>query len=110
VADDPSIDHLNRKLRCLLHCAFHRRTIRLTCPACQRVRRFDAVALWWFFERRHQDDDIAVVRRRFCCRVCRKAGVVVRPRFEITTEPPDPDQPDYPTESEWKRQVSRYRS
>jgi hypothetical protein len=110
VADDPSVDHINRKLRCLLHCAFHRRTIQLTCPRCKRVRRFDAVALWWFFERRHEDDAVPAVLRRFYCSVCKRAGAKVRPRYEITTEPPDADQPPYPDELEWKRQISRYRS
>jgi len=103
-------DHLNRQLRCLLHCALHRRTIRLSCPACRRVRRFDAVALWWFFERRREDDAIPKVLGRFCCVVCRRAGQIVRPRWAITEEPPDPDQPPYPSEQEWKRQISRYRS
>ena len=110
MAIDESVDHLDRKLRCLLHCALHQRTIRLTCPRCHRVRRFDAVALWWFFERRHEDDAIPDVFRRFYCSVCKRADVVVRPHHEITTEQPDPDQPPYPSESEWKRQISRYRS
>lgn len=110
MADDASIDHINRKLGCLLHCAFHHRTIRLDCPRCGWVRRFDAAPLWWFFERRHEDDAIPAVQRRFCCRACRKAGVVVRPRLAITTEPLDAEQPPYPDEREWKRQVRRYRS
>ncbi len=103
-------DHLNRQLRGLLHCALHRRTIRLSCPVCQRIRCFDAVALWWFFERRHEDDAIPQVFGRFYCAVCRRTGQIVRPRWAITEEPPDSDQPPYPSEQIWKRQISRYRS
>jgi type II secretory ATPase GspE/PulE/Tfp pilus assembly ATPase PilB-like protein len=110
VAIDASVDHINRKLRCLLHCALHQRTIRLTCPRCKRERRFDAVALWWLFERRHEDDAFPAVLRRFYCSVCKAGGAKVRPRYEITTEPPDADQPPYPSQSEWKRQINRYRS
>jgi hypothetical protein len=110
MSTDPTRDHVNRKLRCLLHCALHQRTINLTCPQCNRTRRFDAVPLWWFFERRGQDDAIPAVFGRFYCRICRKAGQKIRPRWEITDDPIDAKQPPYPDRYEWKRQINRYRS
>lgn len=65
--NDDEYDHLNRKLRNLEHCALHRRTIEVTCLRCNRVRRFDAVALWWLFERRHWDDSLTDAAKRFRC-------------------------------------------
>ncbi len=111
MAIDANVDHLNRKLRCLLHCALYQRTIKLTCPQCSRVRRYDAVALWWWFERHRKDDAIPAALRRFYCSACSRGGRGrIRPHYEITTEKPDDDQPPYPDEREWKRQISRYRS
>jgi RNase P subunit RPR2 len=94
----------------LQHCALYRRTIVLTCPSCQRVRRFDAVALWWLFESRRQDDTIPLVFRRFYCVTCVKDGQRIRPRWAITEDRPDEQQPPYPPERVWKRVVARYRS
>lgn len=48
---DDEFDHADRRLRTLQHCALHRRTIRLECPACGRIVRMEAVPLWWWFER-----------------------------------------------------------
>ncbi|WP_267414278.1 hypothetical protein [Sphingomonas sp. GC_Shp_4] len=45
VAPGDELTHVGQKLRTLQHCALHRRTIKLTCTACERERRFDAVAL-----------------------------------------------------------------
>lgn len=58
MSNDDEYDHLNRKLRNIEHCALHRRTIEVTCLRCNRVKRFDAVALWWLFEKRHWDDGL----------------------------------------------------
>ncbi len=107
---DDAVDHVGRRLRTLEHCALHRRTIRLTCPACGRARRLDAIPLWWLFVRRGWDDDLPQALDRLCCQPCRDGGRVVRPRFVVTREQPEGDQPPYPSEHEWKRVVSRYRS
>ena len=107
---DPTRNHTNQKLRCLLHCALYQRTIEVTCPGCRRIVKFDAVPLWWWFERRGVDDVLSTVMRRFYCTRCHRAGKVVRPRWRITEDAPDPCKLPYPDEREWKRQISRYRS
>jgi hypothetical protein len=111
VANGDDLDHAERRLRTLQHCALHRRTIRLTCPICGHVRSFDAVALWWMYERRGWDDALPGAYRRMYCTACKsKRDAVVRPRAEITRDRPDDRQPPYPDEATWKRLVSRYRS
>lgn len=108
---DAETDSAGRPLRTLEFCALYRRTIRLTCPACQRERRMDAVALWWWFERKGWDDDVPGAYRRLYCAACRERdGKVVRPRAVITREPPDERQPPYPDKAAWNRLVGRYRS
>ena len=53
---DDAHDHVGRRLRTLEQCALHKRTLRLTCPACGRSRVMDAAALWWLFRRKGWDD------------------------------------------------------
>ena len=114
MADGDGLDHANRKLVTLQHCALHRRTITLTCPQCGRVRLIDAVPLWWLFERRGWDDRLPGFHRRLYCSVCRGSpggpGLRVRPHFQITRDAPEPTHLPYPEERVWKRVVSRYRS
>lgn len=107
---DDAVDHVGRRLRTLEQCALHRRTLRLTCPGCSRVRRLDAIPLWWLFRRHGWDDDLPGAMRRLCCQACRDQGRVVRPRHMVTREQPEGHQPPYPSEHEWKKVVSRYRS
>lgn len=107
---DDAVDHVGRRLRTLEQCALHRRTFRLTCPACGRVRRLDAIPLWWLFRTRGWDDALPDAMRRLCCETCRDDGRIVRPRHVVTRDLPEGDQPPYPSEHEWKRIVSRYRS
>lgn len=103
-------DHVNRKLRHLLHCALYRRTVVARCPVCRREGRYDGVALWWLFHRKGWDDRLAEVPRRLRCRSCfddrRK---IVRPTIRLNRDEPDKPLP-YPPEREWKKIVSRYRS
>lgn len=108
--DGPEYDHVNRKLRTLQECALHRRTVEITCPQCQHVRRFDAVALWWLFARKSWDDGVPGAVARLYCERCKNSGRVVRPRHLITRNRPDAHQPPYPDESTWKKLVARFRS
>lgn len=111
VMTEAELDHADRRLRTLEHCALHRRTIRLDCPACRRVVRIDAVPLWWWFRSRGLDDGIPKAWRRLHCAECRRRdGSVVRPRAAITRDAPDPTALSYPDGSTWRRLVSRYRS
>lgn len=108
---EAELDHTDRRLRTLEQCALHRRTVLLTCPACRRERRLDAVALWWLFQRKGWDDTMAEAARRFHCTACRaRDGRKIRPRATITREQPDEEQAPYPDQATWKRLVSRYRS
>jgi hypothetical protein len=102
--------HTNQKLRCLLHCGLHQRTIEVTCPRCSRIAKLDAVPLWWWFEKRGWSDALPEAMRRLYCKTCRAAGQIVRPRWRITEDAPDSAQFPYPDAGEWKRQISRYRS
>ena len=107
---DDAQDHTGRTLRTLEHCALHKRTIRLTCPACGHVRLLDALPLWWLFVRRGWDDRVpGAVKRRLFCEACKGKGRV-RPNLRSTRETPEGPQPPYPDRHEWKRVVSRYRS
>lgn len=110
MVEDARLTHVGQRLHCLQHCALHRRTILLTCPACRAERRFDAVALWWLFERKRWDDRLPAAYRRFRCAACSAAGRTVRPRGAITHDRPDARQPPYPDKATWRRLVSRYRS
>ena len=107
---DDTVDHVGRRLRTLEQCALHRRTVRLTCPACGYVRRLDAIPLWWLFARRGWDDGLPDALRRLFCQPCQAKGRIIRPTFVITREDPEGLQLPYPSHQEWKRIVSRYRS
>lgn len=109
-ADDR--DHVGRRIDTLMQCALHRRTLRLSCRACPHVRLLDAVPVWYLFERKGWCGFLSEVPRRFYCSRCwlersRKASA---PRLEITCDPFAGAQFPYPSEREWKRFVSRYRS
>ncbi|MDQ1231478.1 hypothetical protein [Sphingomonas sp. SORGH_AS_0879] len=106
----PDHDHIGRRLRTLEECALHKRTLRLTCPACDHVRVLDAVALWWLFQRRGWDGTLGLVGRRLCCSVCQAEGQVRRPRLTIGRDAPTGAPLPYPDAATWKRLVSRYRS
>ncbi|WP_267395389.1 MULTISPECIES: hypothetical protein [unclassified Sphingomonas] len=111
MAPGDELTHVGQRLRTLQHCALHRRTIKLTCSACQRERRFDAVALWWMYECKGWNDRLPGALRRLYCEACRaSAGKVVRPEVEITREQPDEKRPPYPDQRTWRKLVSRYRS
>ena len=107
---DPTRTHTNQKLGCLLYCGLYHRTIEVSCPSCGKVVKFDAVPLWWWFDRRGWDDALPGAMRRFYCATCHRAGNMVRPRWRITEDAPDPGQPPYPSAQDWKRQIRRYRS
>lgn len=111
MVEDDTRTHTGQRLRCLEHCALHRRTIKLTCPSCGHVRRLDAVALWWLFSKRGWNDGLPRAYRKLYCEACLVTkGRVFRPVAEITRDPPDERQPPYPDERDWRRLVSRYRS
>lgn len=110
---DADRDHLNRKLRSLMHCALYRKTLELVCPNtdCGHNRLLDAVPLWWLFSRRGWDDRLPCAIRHFYCSKCWRARRwILRPRYRITADNPAGDQFAYPPEHEWKRLVARYRS
>jgi hypothetical protein len=105
-----AVDHVGRRLRTLEECALHRRTFRVTCPACGHVRLLDAVPLWWLFVKRGWDERLPAAMRKLYCTPCGKAGQIVRPWYVVTREQPEGPQPPYPERREWNRIVSRYRS
>lgn len=108
---DHSRDHLNRKLRTLMHCALYRTTLRLRCTRCPHTVSWDAVPVWYHFHRKGIDDRIPEVLQRFYCTLCwRERQVVSRPRLEITKDMPQECGLVYPSDREWKGITSRYRS
>ena len=105
-------DHVGRRIDTLMQCALNRRTLHLSCRSCPHVRQFDAVAIWWLFEKKGWCGFIREVPKRFYCgrcwyKHCRKTR---GPRLTITTDAPEEGPYPYPSEREWKRFVSRYRS
>ena len=104
-------DHLNRKLRTLLHCALYRTTLRITCRRCSHAVLWEAVRVWWHFERKGIDDRLPEAEKRFYCGKCwREKHTVSRPRIVITRDMPRDCYLPYPDDRTWKRVISRYRS
>lgn len=103
-------DHLNRKIVTITHAAIMRRTLKLTCPLCQRERLLDTVPLWWLFFRHGWDDHLPKAATRFVCIACwRHSKSLVRPRYAITDTAPQGEQFPYPSDREWARFVRRRR-
>ena len=104
-------DHLNRKLRTLMHCALSRTTLRLSCRRCRHSVLYDAVPVWWHFHRKGIDDRIPEVLERFYCTRCwQDRQTVSRPKLQITRSMPDTCPLPYPDQQTWKNFMSRYRS
>jgi len=112
MATSPERDHLGRKLDTLVHCALHRRTLRLSCRRCPHVRLLDAVPVWHLFERKGWSGLMADVPGRFFCSRCmtERLRKVRSPRVQVTEDRPGKEQFPYPDERTWKRLISRYRS
>jgi hypothetical protein len=86
---DASRDHLNRKLRTLMHCALYRATLRLSCRNCPHSVSWEAVRVWWHFHRKGIDDRIPEVLQRFYCTKCwSDRQMVSRPQLQITRDMP----------------------
>lgn len=84
-------------------------TVRAICR-CEHFGLFDPHGLWWYFNRKGWDDDLQRARRRlFCSRCCHRTGRRVRPvDLTLTRDPPVINLP-LPTQSEWRRALSRFR-
>ncbi|MGZ8282468.1 MAG: hypothetical protein ACXWUN_05890 [Allosphingosinicella sp.] len=97
-------------LRDLFDAAVRRRAIRLTCPRCGHTAILSSPALWWLFERKGWRDRFHEVQRRFFCRSCRqRGGIKVRPRLELSGDPPTDNSFPFPSELDWKRELRRRR-
>lgn len=103
-------DHAGRAFRTLEHCALLRKTVRLTCRRCGHVSLFDAVQLWWRFYGRGWDDRLTEVPAHMACSGCPKAAQPLQIVIAVTDERPEQRNMPYPSEREWKRVVSRFRS
>ena len=112
MASAPDRDHLGRKLDTLVHCALHRRTLKLSCLHCPHVRLLDAVPVWYLFDRKGWSGLMWDVPKRFFCSRCmtERLRKVRGPRVQVTDERPGKEQFPYPDERTWKRLISRYRS
>ena len=104
--------HTGQRFDCLMLCALYRRTLRISCRKCHHVALWDAVPIWWLFEKKGWRGFLNDVPRRLVCSQCwaERHDRVRGPRVVVTEEPPGKTPHPYPTESEWKRFVSRYRS
>jgi len=105
-------DHIGHRIDSLLLCALHRRTLKLSCRACPHVRLWDAVPIWWLFEKKGWSGIVREIPRRFYCGICwhQQHRKTTAPRIQIVGEAPGETPYPYPSEREWKRVVSRYRS
>lgn len=112
MASAPDRDRLGRKLDTLMHCALHRRTLRLSCRSCPHVRLRAAVLVWFLFERKGWSGLMWDVPKRFFCGRCmtERLRMVRSPRVQVTEERPGTEQFPYPDDRTWKRLISRYRS
>ena len=97
---------------CVGDCALYRRNISLSRRQCRHVRVFDGRYLWWLFERRRWNDELKGIGRRFWCSECQiaKARKARDPTLTITEGAPTGMPLPWPSDREWKRLVSRYRS
>ena len=102
----------NLAFRTVTDCALYRRNISLSCRQCRHVRVFDGRCLWWLFERRRWNDELKGIGRRFWCSDCQmaKARKVRDPTLTITEDTPTGAVLPWPSDRDWKRLVSRYRS
>ena len=110
---DAGYDHLNRKMRSLLHCALYRTTLRISCRdnGCRHTVSWEAVRVWWRFQCKGWDDTLPGAENRFYCTKCwHGQQKVSRPRILITRDMPRECHLPYPDEREWQRVISRYRS
>jgi len=112
MASRPDLTHTDRRITTLMECALYRRTLRIACRKCPHVRLWDAVPLWWLFERKGWCGFLREVPPRLVCSHCwtERYERVRGPRLSISDERPGETPLPYPTEREWKRFVSRYRS
>lgn len=85
--------------------AFHR-TIAARCPSCGREAVFHGAALWWLFQRKQWSSHLSDVPQRLRCMSCNQVGVPIR----VGREAPTVLNLPMPSDHEWKRAVSRFRS
>ena len=104
--------HTGRRIDTLMLCALYRRTLQVPCRHCPHVRMWDAVPIWWLFEKRGWCGFMRDVPRRLFrgLRWTERHDRVRSPRVTIVNDPPGETPYPYPSEREWKRVVSRYRS
>jgi ribosomal protein S27E len=74
------------------------------CRRCSHQAVFSPHALWWLFERRHEDCGFRNVARRMKCSKCGAGAFLTWSKDKEPTV-----QLPMPSESEWKRAVSRMR-
>jgi len=108
----PDLTHTDRRITTLMECALYRRSLRVTCRKCPHIRLWEAVPIWWLFEKKGWCGFMRDVPGRLFCSHCwtERQERVRGPRVTISNDPPEKTPYPYPSEREWKRFVSRYRS
>ncbi len=104
-------DGLRRATHIFEAAAWHY-AVRVICSRCPHSAAFNPHGLWWRFERKGWDDHLGEARAKFWCRECARAtGRRVRPaRLQLVVEQDSDVRLEMPSESEWKRALSRFRS
>jgi hypothetical protein len=108
---DSTDRHLDRQLDTLFALAVAHWNVSITCRDCQQRRVFEGHQLWWLFQRRGWNEHISAVPLRFYCKTCwsRNCRKGPRPKCERTKDLPD-QMLEWPSDREWKRAVTLYRS
>jgi hypothetical protein len=96
----------------IFEAALWRYVVKVACSRCSHVATFEPAGLWWHFQRRGWDDWLPGANKRFWCTQCAsKDRRKVRPKKLEFAEGVEPTrQLPLPSDAEWKRALSRYRS
>ena len=79
--------------------------LRLACLGCRRHVVLSRHAVWWHFRRKGWSEWLRDVPKRFRGRLCDRRG----PSMDLVREEPTDASLPMPSETEWKRELSRRR-
>lgn len=95
----------------IFEAAAWRKGIKPVCK-CGHSAIFNPHGLWWRFECKGWDQQLGEARKRFWCVRCgQRSGRRVRPvRLELVEQSVGDIELPFPSDHEWKRAISRFRS
>jgi len=80
------------------------------CGRCARVEVFEPAGLWWHFHRKGWSDHFAHAAEHLYCAKCSSTEAKVRPAVVEAVSGPPTVTLRPPSDREWKRATSRFRT